>query len=67
MATQSMTIDSQVHSYERNRSERPWASIPPWPEQVNGDDMVAAIEALGGDPAAADAALMEGVEGHGGV
>ena len=31
------------------------------------DDMVAVIEALGGDPAAVDAALMEGVEGHGGV
>ena len=31
------------------------------------DDMVAAIEALGGDPAAVDAALMEGVEGHGGM
>ena len=35
MATQTMTIDSQVHSYERNRPERPWATIPPWPGQVH--------------------------------
>ena len=47
MATQTITIDSQVHSYERNRPERPWASIPPWPEEVNGDDMVAAMDAVG--------------------
>ncbi|MEE3006307.1 MAG: hypothetical protein VX638_12780, partial [Chloroflexota bacterium] len=46
-----MTIDSQVHSYERNRPERPWASIPPGPEQVNGDDMVAAMDAVGVDGA----------------
>ncbi len=51
MATQTMTIDSQVHSYERNRPERPWVSVPPWPEKVNGDDMVAAMDAVGVDGA----------------
>ena len=51
MATQTMTIDSQVHSYERNRPERPWAGIPPWPEEVTGDDMVAAMDAVGVDGA----------------
>ena len=51
MVTQTTTIDSQVHAYERNSPERPWASIPPWPEEVNGDDMVAAMDAVGVDGA----------------
>lgn len=51
MATQNMTIDSQVHSYERNSPERPWATVPPWPDEVNGDDMVAAMDAVGVDGA----------------
>jgi len=51
MATQTPTIDSQVHAYERNSPERPWARIPPWPDEVTGDDMVAAMDAVGVDGA----------------
>ena len=28
MATQTPTIDSQVHAYERDRPERPWSRLP---------------------------------------
>jgi len=44
-------IDSQVHAYERNSPQRPWATIVPWPEEVTGDDMVAAMDAVGVDGA----------------
>ena len=37
-------IDSQVHAYERNRPERPWAGTLVGPAEVTGDDMVAAME-----------------------
>ena len=47
MATQSPTIDSQVHAYERNRPERPWSGILQGPDEVTGDDMVAAMDAVG--------------------
>jgi L-fuconolactonase len=46
-----LTIDSQVHTYERNRPERPWAGFLHGPEQVTGDDMVAAMDAVGVDGA----------------
>ncbi len=45
------TIDSQVHAYERNRPERPWSTIVPWPDEVTGNDMVAAMDAVGVDGA----------------
>ncbi|MDA0735250.1 MAG: amidohydrolase family protein [Chloroflexi bacterium] len=45
------TIDSQVHAYERNSPERPWNTIVTWPDEVTGDDMVAAMEAVGVDGA----------------
>ena len=51
MVTQTPTIDSQVHAYERNSPERPWAGFPPWPDEVTGDDMVAAMDAVGVDGA----------------
>ena len=51
MATQTLTIDSQVHTYERNRSERPWNGYLEGPEEVTGDDMVAAMDAVGVDGA----------------
>ena len=51
MPTQTATIDSQVHAYERNSPERPWAGIPPWPDEVTGDDMVVAMDAVGVDGA----------------
>ncbi len=44
-------IDSQVHAYEANRPERPWATIPNWPPHVTGDEMVAAMDAVGVDGA----------------
>ena len=51
MATQTLTIDSQVHAYERNRPGRPWNGHLEGPEEVTGDDMVAAMDAVGVDGA----------------
>ena len=45
------TIDAQVHAYERNHPGRPWAAVLHGPEQVTGDDMVAAMDAVGVDGA----------------
>jgi L-fuconolactonase len=44
-------IDSQVHAYEANTAERPWHSVPNWPPHVTGDEMVAAMDAVGVDGA----------------
>jgi len=46
-----VTIDSQVHAYERDHPGRPWASVLHGPPQVTGDDMVAAMDAVGVDGA----------------
>lgn len=51
MAAQTPTIDSQVHAYERNRPERPWSRTLVGPDEVTGDDMVAAMDAVGVDGA----------------
>ena len=53
MNTSSKTavIDCQVHAYERNRPERPWAGTLVGPAEVTGDDMVAAMDAVGVDGA----------------
>ena len=51
MATRTATIDSQVHSYERNRPERPWVGFLRGPDEVTGDDMVAAMDAVAVDGA----------------
>ena len=51
MVTQTPTIDSQVHAYERNRPERPWSGILQGPDEVTGDNMVAAMDAVGVDGA----------------
>ncbi len=45
------TIDCQVHAYERDRPERPWAGTLVGPAEVTGDDMVAAMDAIGVDGA----------------
>ena len=45
------TIDSQVHAYERNSPERPWQGFLDGPDEVTGDDMVAAMDAVGVDGA----------------
>lgn len=46
-----MIIDAQVHAYERNHPGRPWAAVLPGPLEVTGDDMVAAMDAIGVDGA----------------
>jgi L-fuconolactonase len=45
------TIDAQVHAYERNHAGRPWASVLHGPPEVTGEDMVAAMDAVGVDGA----------------
>ena len=47
----SSVIDCQVHCYERNRPERPWAGHLHGPEEVTGADMVATMDRLGVDGA----------------
>jgi hypothetical protein len=47
----SPTIDAQVHAYERNHPGRPWAGTLVGPEEMNGDQMVAAMDAVGIDGA----------------
>jgi L-fuconolactonase len=45
------TIDAQVHAYERNHPGRPWLGVLHGPAEVTGDDMVAAMDAVGVDGA----------------
>src|SRR4029450_13756081 len=42
-----LTIDAQVHAYERDHPGRPWAAVLHGPAEVTGDDMVAAMDAGG--------------------
>ena len=51
MPGKTLTIDVQVHAYERDRPERPWSGSLVGPEEVTGDDMVAAMDAVGVDGA----------------
>jgi L-fuconolactonase len=44
-------IDAQVHAYERDHPGRPWAGVLRGPAEVTGDDMVAAMDAVGVDGA----------------
>ena len=44
-------IDVQVHAYERNHPERPWAGHLHGPQSANGEEMVAAMDAVGVDAA----------------
>src|SRR5262245_113659 len=44
-----LTIDAQVHAYERNHSGRPWVGALQGPPEVTGDQMVAAMAAVGVD------------------
>ncbi|MFC7539719.1 amidohydrolase family protein [Siccirubricoccus deserti] len=46
-----LTIDAQVHAYERDHPGRPWAGVLHGPPEVTGDDMVAAMDAVGVDGA----------------
>jgi L-fuconolactonase len=45
------TIDAQVHAYERNHTGRPWVGSLQGPPEVTGDQMVAAMDAVGVDGA----------------
>ena len=44
-------IDSQVHAYEANTPERPWDTVPNWPDHVTGDEMISAMDTVGVDGA----------------
>ncbi len=44
-------IDSQVHTYQKNTPTRPWAGFLHGPDSVTGDEMVAAMDAVGVDGA----------------
>jgi len=45
------TLDAQVHAYEHNHPGRPWAGVLHGPAEVTGDQMVAAMDAVGVDGA----------------
>ena len=46
-----VTIDAQVHAYERDHPGRPGTAVLEGPDEVTGDDMVAAMDAVGVDGA----------------
>ena len=46
-----LTIDSQVHAYERNHPGRPWHGVLRGPPSVTGNEMVAAMDMVGVDGA----------------
>jgi L-fuconolactonase len=46
-----LTIDAQVHAYERDHPGRPWLGTLQGPAEVTGDDMVAAMDSVGVDGA----------------
>jgi predicted TIM-barrel fold metal-dependent hydrolase len=46
-----LIIDAQVHAYERDHPGRPWAGVLHGPPEVTGDELVAAMDAVGVDGA----------------
>ena len=46
-----LTLDAQVHAYERDHPGRPWVGTLYGPAEVTGDQMVAAMDAVGVDAA----------------
>jgi L-fuconolactonase len=46
-----LTIDAQVHAYERDHPGRPWSAVLTGPAEVTGDDMVRAMDAVDVDGA----------------
>ncbi len=46
-----VTIDAQVHAYERDHPGRPWTAVLQGPPEATGDQMVAAMDAVGVDGA----------------
>jgi predicted TIM-barrel fold metal-dependent hydrolase len=51
MTEATPVIDVQVHAYERDHAGRPWKGFLQGPSEVTGDDMVAAMDAVGVDGA----------------
>ena len=49
MPSDIVTIDSQVHVYERNNPERPWMGFLEGPDEVTGDDMIEVMDKVGVD------------------
>lgn len=49
--TRPLTIDAQVHAYERNHPGRPWSGKLHGPDEMSGDMMVVAMDAVGVDGA----------------
>jgi L-fuconolactonase len=45
------TLDCQVHAYERDHPGRPWIGTLTGPDEVTGDQMAAAMDAVGVDGA----------------
>jgi len=43
MPESTLTIDCQVHAYEKDSLSRPWQGFLQGPDEVTGDDMVAAM------------------------
>src|SRR5215831_3290213 len=49
---QAMAVmDVQVHAYERDHPGRPWVGHLHGPQSANGDEMIAAMDAVGVDGA----------------
>src|SRR6202167_1227694 len=46
-----LTIDAQLHAYERNHSGRPWHAVLTGPPEVTGEQTVATLDAAGVDGA----------------
>jgi predicted TIM-barrel fold metal-dependent hydrolase len=46
-----LTIDAQVHCYERNHPGRPWTAVLAGPPEVTGPDMIKAMDSVGVDGA----------------
>jgi predicted TIM-barrel fold metal-dependent hydrolase len=46
-----LTIDAQVHAYERDQPGRPWTDVLRGPPEVTGEQMVAAMDAVDVDAA----------------
>src|SRR5438067_12979445 len=46
-----LTVDSQVHAYQPNHPGRPWLGTLVGPAEVTGEQMVAAMDAVGVDGA----------------
>src|SRR5436190_4345095 len=46
-----LTLDAQVHTYERDHPGRPWVGTLYGPAEVTGDQMVAAMDDVGVDAA----------------